>query len=281
MWKAQTAMRKNSMMLPGVMCLLASGLVLYQHIFPDTNTPIQTFLTLVLATMLPLAYVDGKISSCNDPIGLMLKFGPKVLLMHGAFLIFRMRLLFYPEEVLFNCTNVGGLIGVSIALAVGFRQDMKLDKHMDVLLLVGIAFMASVATEVIDICLRGWATKPYAPGHFEQIVMSSSDYAEILAYAPAIWAIFKSDKKSDDVNPADTEQAKASAWAMALFLVGFYLVEDAYTAWYISGPLPIRAIAHMLHYFLLVDFSVYCVSVVYSPQDNKGTMLQRFADALV
>jgi len=280
-WKAQAAMRKNSMIVPGAMCFLSSGLVLYQHIFPDKDNPMLTWLSLILATMLPLAYVDSKISACSDPLGLMFKWGPKVLLMHLAFLLFRMRLLFYPEEVLLNATNVGGVIVVVCVLVFAFKAHENMHEHLDVACLVLIAFSASLVTEMVDVAIKGWATPRWQPTHLEQIVMSSSDYTEILAFVPAIMIMFKSDKKGDDVANVDMGEAKKRAIGMALFFVGFYLVEDAFTSWLIAGALPMRAISHVLHFLLMADFSFYLLGAVFNPADNKGTMLQRFADCLV
>jgi len=60
-WQTQQQLRKNSLVLPVCLLVLASILVLREHMFSDRQD-LRTFLTLVLATMVPLAYMDVKIS---------------------------------------------------------------------------------------------------------------------------------------------------------------------------------------------------------------------------
>merc|ERR1719235_2921273 len=115
MWRTQVALhgQGNNVTLPGLLIGSASVLVVYKH-FTDEQSgdPITHFLALIVIQMLPLVFLQMKILSCPDPVGMLSRFGSKVLLMHGCFLT--LRVLAWPllEVGLGFCNVIAlGLVG--------------------------------------------------------------------------------------------------------------------------------------------------------------------------
>merc|ERR1719456_596559 len=70
--------------------------------------------------MVPLVLIEVKILQCSDPVGLLCKFGPKVLLMHVCFLL--LRLGCHPfAEVGIGSYNIVGLLAALITMRWGFK----------------------------------------------------------------------------------------------------------------------------------------------------------------
>merc|ERR1719386_450362 len=92
MWRMQVALhgQSNNAMLPALLVAAASVMVVYKH-FTDNQggDPIKHFLALIVIQMLPLVFLQMKILSCLDPVGMLSRFGIKVLLMHTCFLTLR------------------------------------------------------------------------------------------------------------------------------------------------------------------------------------------------
>lgn len=285
LWKIQSALHRNQAALPGALLLLSSAVLLYQHTQEEDFYPMRTWLTLILATMLPLAYLDMKIPTSADPMGLLCKFGPKVLLMHFFFLLLRLRLLLHSDTLLLNATNVGGLIAMSTALCVGWGAHRwtgsDIAQHMDVAFVVVLATVVTICTELASNFLSIAShvdnlRSEMLPDFFETLLVSLSNYAEILSFVPAVRTALRSEKKADAPAEMDTDKLKRMAWAFCLALDGFYFVEDAVTAVLMVGELPLRALAHMLHFLLLADFSVYFLACAYNPDRcGQGTFLTR------
>merc|ERR1719194_336792 len=123
MWKAQVALhgQANNAALPGLLVGAASVMVVYKH-FTDSQggDPIKHFLALIVIQMLPLVFLQMKILSCPDPVGMLSRFGTKVLLMHAFFLA--LRVCAWPLlEVGLGVCNLIGLVFVCIALHFGFQ----------------------------------------------------------------------------------------------------------------------------------------------------------------
>lgn len=289
LWKIQSALHRNQAALPGALLLLSSAVLLYQHTKEDDFYPMRTWLTLILATMLPLAYLDMKIPACSDPLGLLCKFGPKVLLMHFFFLLLRLRLLLHSDTLLLNATNVGGLAAMSLALCCGFGAHRwtgsNLAEHLDVVFVVVLATVVTICTELASELFSIAShvdnlRSDMIPEFFETLLVSLSNYAEILSFVPAVNTALRSEKKADAPAELDSDLCKRMAWAFVLALGGFYFVEDAVTACLMLFELPLRAVAHLLHFLLLVDFSVYFLACAYNPErSGKGTFLMRSFEA--
>jgi len=273
--QVQQQLRKNSWALPACLLFLASILVLREHMFSDRKD-LRTFLTLVLATMVPLAYMDVSISSRSDPIGLLVNFGGKVLLMHTMFLALRFRLFWYNDVFYLNCLNVAGFAASIAALAVGFRSQLNITYFRDTIILVVLAIGAATVTEVLTWGLH--LAKRYQREISLEILGTASEYAEILAFVPAVWIIFRSDKKdSAPVTLTDVEK-RLAATAFFGFLMGFYFFEDVIAAFASGWEDTMASVAHILHFLLLGDVSTFLVFYAHNPEKAHSTFLQSFSD---
>merc|ERR1719272_2120784 len=105
------------------------------------NDSLKTFLALIILQMLPLIFLEVKILSCPDPVTLLGRFGPKVILMHACFLT--LRICIQPwAEVGCSSWNYVGLAAACIVLRAGFNVRCSLSglfAHSDVLFLVVLA----------------------------------------------------------------------------------------------------------------------------------------------
>jgi len=277
-WRLQLQLRKNSMVLPGLLLLLSSALVLHEHM-TSNRVDLRTFLTLVLATMVPLAYIDSTISARSDPIGLLCKFGGKVLLMHTCFLLLRFRLLWYNDVFYLNLMNVLGCIASALAVAAGFHPFLGFAETRDVACIVLLAIVAAVCTELVNWGLSMLKLSFYRRQMLLEAFGTASEYGEILAFVPAVWTVFRAAKKDTSPVQVKPEQAKAAATAFFAFLMGFYLFEDAVTAVLTVREDAIAALAHVLHFLLLGDVTVFLLISAWNPNQANTTVLQRFSDA--
>merc|ERR1740130_1405755 len=135
LWRAQTALhgQSNNIALPAVLVGAASALVVYKHFMDEQGgDPTKQFLALIVIQMLPLVFLEMKILSCPDPVGMLSQFGAKVLLMHACFLA--LRVCAWPLlEVGLGFCNLLGLVAAVAALYCGFRSQFKsLRSHLDV-----------------------------------------------------------------------------------------------------------------------------------------------------
>merc|ERR1719299_180843 len=124
MWHTQEILhRKNSPIVPGALMLVASSLVVYRHVYTQTDETdhLKTFLAMIVIQMLPLVALEVKIMECADPVGLFCKFAAPVTLMHGIFL--SMRVIQYPlYEQGYIIFALLGTLGAGIAMKCGYRQ---------------------------------------------------------------------------------------------------------------------------------------------------------------
>lgn len=275
LWQVQRRLRKNSMILPGVLLLVGCVLVLREHMFSDRKD-LRTFLTLVLATMVPLAYIDTKISSQSDPLGLLRSFGAKVLLMHASFLLFRFRLFWYTDVFYLNLLNVAGFVGSVLAVLVGFWSSLGTAVLRDVSILVALSLGAATATEIATWGLH--LAKTFRRELVLEIAGTSAEYCEILAFVPAVWTIFWAEKKDTAPSKA-TGETRLMATAFFAFLVGFYFFEDVVAAASNGREDTMASVAHLAHFLLLGDMTAYLLAHAADPERAKGTLLQRFSEA--
>uniref|UniRef100_A0A7S4QCW6 Uncharacterized protein n=1 Tax=Alexandrium monilatum TaxID=311494 RepID=A0A7S4QCW6_9DINO len=278
MWRMQSMLRKNSMLLPGVLLLISSVLVLHEHMTSD-RLDLRTFLTLVLATMVPLAYIDSVISSRSDPTGLLVNFGGRVLLLHVCFLLLRFRLLWYPGVFYLNLQNVIGFFCGLAALLIGFLPLLTVKDVHYVTIIVAFAIVAAISTELVTWGLH--LARNYRRELTLEILGTSSEYVEILAFVPAVWTVFITGRKDAAPMQVRPEQAKAAALAFFTFLMGFYFLEDAITAVFTIREDTVAAFAHVLHFLLLGDVSTFLVMHVFNPDKANMTVLQRMSDAFL
>merc|ERR1719235_1723826 len=123
--------------------------MVYRHMtteIDESGDPIKQFLGLILIQMLPLVILEGKIMSSVDPVGLFVKFGAPVTLMHALFTGLR---ALYNREY----GNILGFLGAFITLHLGFRQSWSVRGLLEHTMVWQLAIMACVAatfTEGLD-----------------------------------------------------------------------------------------------------------------------------------
>eukprot|EP00930_Biecheleria_cincta_P026423 TRINITY_DN18626_c0_g1_i1.p1 TRINITY_DN18626_c0_g1~~TRINITY_DN18626_c0_g1_i1.p1 ORF type:complete len:269 (-),score=49.59 TRINITY_DN18626_c0_g1_i1:85-891(-) len=245
----------SSKVLPAVLILAAMSLLIYAHSRPDGDYASKVFLGLILIQILPLAFLEFKVVTCPDPVGMLSLFGTKVLLLHGCFLL--LRVLAWPlMEVGFGWSNAIGLVSVLVILKLGFRFKLEsFSSHLDVLGLVVLAGAAALVTEMLDF----GSTHSF----LEQTIHTSSSYIEILGFVPAVWMVYQSAKKSDDVTGTGGANLWQQTGLFCTFLISFYVFEDLATAWHIRSLSALAAAGHIVHFLMLahfVSFLIYQVS---------------------
>lgn len=274
-WNVQNALhQKNSPLVPAMLMVVAGSLIVYRHMTQDYThgeDQLKTFLAMILVQMIPLVILELKVISCADPVGLFCKFSGPVTLMHGVFLV--LRLCMYPfHEHGYIWLSVLGLIGAFVAL-FNFYQRWSpgvMFGHSAVWKLTALAFIAA--------CCSTWADDfvnptPWNPLTWEKffitMLSSANNYIELMAFVPAIWMLYN-DTQFIEVDSVD---CKRRASAFFLFLVCFYFFEDVYQAYeaFVFG-VPLAAVAHIVHYLLLVDFTFYVLAHIYNPEKLIGKL---------
>lgn len=275
LWKTQVALhgQSNNITLPALLVASASLLVIYKHFTDEVSgDPTKTFLALIVIQMLPLVFLQKKILSCPDPVGMLSMFGTKVLLGHGCFLA--LRVLAWPLlEVGLGFCNVIGLAAVCAALHFGFRfRISSMGSHLDVCGLLVLALFGALCTELLDF--------HRVASLLETTIFTASSYMEILAFVPAVWVVHQSVKKNDDVSVPGSEGVQNQATCFFAFLVAFYVMEDVISAFRIGGQEPFAALGHMVHFVLLLDFACFLLSHIYNPDKVQGSFLRWLPDQL-
>jgi len=274
MWRAQVALHgtSNNVILPASLIGAASCMVVYKH-FTDAGDPLKHFLILIVIQMLPLLFLQLKILSCPDPMGMLSRFGAKVLLMHACFL--SLRLLAWPLlAVGHGFSNLLGFVAACVALHAGFGFSVaSISAHWDVWSLVLIALAGAIFTELLDFN-RDISL-------LEGVIFSASSYMEILSFVPAVWMVQRSVKKNDDEQIAPVDAVQNQAKFFFAFLVPFYIMEDLMSAVIVVGEDSLAAAGHVVHFVLLLDFACFLLSHIYNPDKVKTSFLRGlFSDQL-
>jgi len=275
MWRIQVALhgQSNNVTLPAVLVGAASFMVIYKH-FTDEQEgdPLKHFLALIVIQMLPLVFLQMKILSCPDPVGMLSRFGTKVLLMHAFFLA--LRVCAWPLlEVGLGFCNLLGLVGACVGLYWGFRfRCASISAHWDVYGLVLLAFAGAICTELLDSHRQA--------SLLECTIFTASSYMEILAFVPAVWMVHQSVKKNDDERVAGSDAVQNQAAFFFAFLVPFYIMEDVISAFRVGGVDPLAALGHMVHFIVLLDFACFLLSHIYNPDKVQGSFLRWLPDQL-
>jgi len=274
MWRTQVALhgKGNNIALPGLLVGASSVMVVYKHFNEESGDPIKHFLALIVIQMLPLIFLQMKILSCPDPIGMLSRFGTKVLLMHACFLILRVSA--WPLlEINNGFCNLAALALVIVALRWGFRFNLtSISAHQDVgcLLLLGVA--GALCTELLDF---------HRPANLlECTIFTASSYIEILSFVPGVWMVHKSVKKDDDERVSEPDNAQTQAAFFFAFLVPFYVLEDLISAYRVVGEEPLAAVGHLVHFLVLLDFACFLLSHIYNPDKVQGSFLRWLPDQL-
>jgi len=275
MWRTQVALhgKGNNITLPALLVAAASVLVVYKHFVDEhSGDPTKHFLALIVIQMLPLVFLQRKILSCPDPVGMLSGFGAKVLLMHVCFLA--LRVFAWPLlEIGLGFCNLVALAVACAALHWGFHfRCASLHSHLDVGWLLLLAVIGALCTELLDFHRQS--------SLLECTIFTASSYMEILAFVPAVWMVYQSVKKNDDVEIAGSEKVQTQAACFFAFLVSYYIMEDAVSAFRIGGEDPFAATGHIVHFVLLLDFACFLLSHIYNPDKVQGSFLRWLPDQL-
>jgi hypothetical protein len=270
-WKTQVALhgKGNNITLPGVLVAAASTLVVYKHFTDEQHgDPIKHFLALIVIQMLPLVFLQTKILSCPDPVGMLSRFGIKVLLMHACFLV--LRVCAWPMlEIGLGFCNLLALVVACVALRFGFRFCLSsLPAHADVGGLLLLAMVGALFTELLDFQRQ--------ENLLECVIFTASSYMEILSFVPAVWMVHKSVKKDDDDYTPEMDSVQTQAMWFFVFLVPFYVMEDVFSAVRVGREEPLAAVGHMVHFLVLLDFACFLLSHIYNPDKVQGSFLRYF-----
>jgi len=275
MWRTQVTLhgQSNHITLPAVLVAAASLMVVYKHFTDDQGgDPTKQFLALIAIQMLPLVFLEMKILSCPDPVGMLSRFGTKVLLMHGGFLA--LRVCAWPLlEIGLGFCNVLALAGVCVALRWGFRfRCSSISAHWDICGLLLLAIVGALFTEILDFNRQA--------SLLECTIFTASSYVEILAFVPAVWMVHKTVKKNDDADISESDVVQTQAAFFFAFLVPFYIMEDVISAFRVGGEDPFVAIGHVVHFLLILDFACFLLSHIYNPDKVQGSFLRWLPDQL-
>merc|ERR1719379_2110010 len=258
---------RNGIILPSLLVAAASSMVIYKHFVDEQGgDPTKHFLALIVIQMLPLVFLEMKILSCPDPVGMLSRFGTKVLLMHACFLA--LRVLAWPLlEVGLGFCNVIALVLAVVALHWGFGfhlADIADQKDIGGLLL--LAAGGAFATELLDFNKQA--------SLLECTIFTASSYIEILAFVPAVWMVHKSVKKNDDERYEAVGDVQKQAAFFFAFLVPFYIMEDVVSAFRVGGVDGFAAVGHMVHFLVVLDFACFLLSHIYNPDKVQGSFLR-------
>jgi len=275
MWRTQVALhvQGNNALLPSLLVAASSSMVVYKHFTDEQGgDPTKHFLALNVIQMLPLVFLQTKILSCPDPVGMLSQFGTKVLLMHTCFLV--LRVCAWPLlEINNGFFNLIALVLACVALHWGFRFRLtSMSSHLDVCCLLLLAAAGALCTELLD--FRRQASL------LECTIFTASSYIEILAFVPGVWMVHKSIKKNDDECISEPDKVQNQAAFFFAFLVPFYIMEDVMSALRVGGQEPLAAIGHIVHFLVLLDFSCFLLSHIYNPDKVQGSFLRWLPDQL-
>jgi len=272
MWRAQVVLhgQGNNVTLPGLLVAASSVMVVYKHFTDEENgDPIKHFLALIVIQMLPLVFLQMKILSCPDPIGMLSRFGIKVLLMHTCFLT--LRVCAWPLlEINNGFCNLIALVLAGVALHFGFNLRLSnIVAHKDIACLLLLAVAGAFVTELLDF---------HRPGSLlECTIFTASSYMEILAFVPAVWMVHKSVKKDDDDRIEAPDRVQMQAAFFFAFLVPFYILEDVVSAVRVGADEPLAAVGHIVHFLVLLDFACFLLAHIYNPGKVHGSFLRFFS----
>jgi len=272
----------DSVVLPATMLLIASSLVAYQHFMSsDTSrTSTRNFLIKILISMIPLAILELKVPKCADPVGLFSRFSTKVMLMHAGFLLLRFSSILWGVNRINEKFDTVMLVVAcaSLPTVFGLRPSFKdLREHRDVFLLI-TASMLLAALEVYTFSRRFHSRERLA----RDIIETSSDYIEIIAFVPAVWMAFRrGGEAKEEQDVAKVSESQKRALCLFAFMVTFYCREDvasALSAWRYNR---LASFGHTVHYLLLLDFAGFLLAHLCDPaklQALKGTFMNWLND---
>lgn len=278
---------KSSMALPAVLLVVAMVLVIYQHLTvqQEERDLIKTFLALIMLQMVPLVLLEVKLLHCENPAELLCRFGTKVLAMHVCFVLLRiLGGIWVTGEFSLDYHNLFFLTAAFLTMHFGFNRDWicSIWNYRDVSFLIVLSIAAAVVTEELEDALRSQKFGYYRNNDhlFELVVGTASNYIEILAFVPAVWMVYQASKvQLQNAVPMDDAGVQRRVLSFFAFLIAFYSMEDLHAATQCFWDLPVAAIAHCVHFMLLLDIAGFITAQVVDPERLKSGVLQWFPDA--
>jgi hypothetical protein len=281
----------DSLLVPGALLLCAVFTVMYEHFTLEkySTTATRNFLALILVTMLPLVFLEKKVIACADPVNQICKFSGKVLLMHACFLALRLPTAISDH----SATSILGLIAACVLLPMyfGFRSFRStFYEHRDVWCIVLVGIMVAMATQVCDAYWSGMLKLAYYSAshrwyYVKNLVMSCFEtmalYVELLAFVPAVWSVCRPSAAAEGSSP-DVADTRRRAVVFFAFVLGFYLVEDLYSALQLVFNMPLAALGHTAHYLIFLDFAGFVLAHLFDPEKLEklmGSLTNWLADA--
>lgn len=287
MWRAQSVLHgKNNPIVPMGLLSAAFSLIVINHVQRDPGRahepdPLRTFLAMVMAQMLPLVFLELKLISCADPVGLFCKFAVPVTLTHVIFLAMRFLIYQHYESCYVLCSALG-LVAALYTMLEGFLWSPNtIFKHKSVHGLATLSVLGGVFTvwstaHLSDVegtanPIKWLLQHEYLGDVLTEILELSISYLEIMAFVPAVWMVFREDKGADRVQIEELDSKRTST-AFFLFLVTFYLSEDLLNAMLAWPHSALAGTAHIVHFCLLLDFACYVLAHIYNPEKLLGEL---------
>mmetsp|Transcript_58802 Transcript_58802/g.108587 ORF Transcript_58802/g.108587 Transcript_58802/m.108587 type:complete len:314 (-) Transcript_58802:259-1200(-) len=279
----------TGVVLPLVLLAVGAALVLYAHVYAARDDlEIRNFLSMVLLTMVPVAFLEMRLFKCSDPVGLLFRFSPKVLMMHVSFMVLRLYALIevrYAQRF-FSSTAVvlfalGGVIAGFLLLPIFFDVQpwnvaKLLREHWDVCIVGGLALGGAIVTEGLNVAFHTASTM------IMDVVDTTALYLELMAFVPALWMVCRDMAFSAPSRPAVAiADARRRAVPFFAFLATFYVSEDIVAAVVQCFICPLASLGHLAHFLLLVDFAAFFLHHLYdqgSLEKIWGKVVDLFRD---
>lgn len=287
----------GSMILPVLLLVAGGALWLYTHATYDEpvhdDHPMRTFLAMIIIQMTPLIFLEFTLLKHKDPVALFGKFGFKVTSMHACFLLVRtVCCALHPRSGLAGSVwwNIA-LLGFAIFTLVRAFQIRSL--HWHTITEVALLFAAGI---VVAFTKEYWGARSYALSvcgkrlspkcrerawksyHFqESFIDTASNFTELLAFVPACLAmvndLYVEEASSSPEASASTHHQQREVKYFFAFLVGLYSVEDVIQAVHNYDGMP-AFLGHLLHYLLVLDFSVYFLGEICDSEKLKAELAE-------
>lgn len=299
--------RGGSMALPVALLVTGGGLLAYRRATSGETfheDPLCTFISLIIVQMMPLVFLEVKILHHDDPVGIMSRFGTNVTLMHVIFLAVRVGLYSYygTEGTVWPLWCIFLVMVAAVFVLVhGYKlstvKGAFFGRMRDVWLLVGLAIVAALVLESFSISMstKRLCANKFQDQYFSCIVKrwwndrsifsllhSTSNFVELLAFVPACLQISREASHKNVDGISHRAGGTEPTWAVFFFtlLIVLYFIEDVGTSFLHATTEPIASLAHIVHFLLVVDFSIFFLGEIYDPVKLKAQLMEWLPEAL-
>jgi len=273
----------GSAVLPISLLIVASGLIVFQFMSQETVAErIMNFLIQIVVQMVPLCALQMRVGKCSDPMGLLTRFAPKVIIMHIIFLAPRFIFnVFYKQAAQPIIVVAVALIAAFTALVRGFDFRLssfsvaRINEHRDVMFITGLTIPAALCTTALEAFVRPnlyFRNGGYS-FFFWDLLFTVSNYIEIVSLVPAVVTVYTMDVSKPSMHEGFNAKETTQAAVFFSFMSAFYIHEDLVQAIQTPPDLMIAAIAYFVHFVLLLDFVGYFLVHVYNLGATKSQLL--------